>query len=489
MQLDDMILVSIDDHVVEPPDMFERHSPAKYRDQAPQRRRSDDGIEQWVFEGHEVGTIGLNASSAWPKEEWGFDPVASPRCAPARYDVHERVRDMNAQRRARVDVLPVVRRRSAAGMFIEATDKDLALGHASRPTTTGTSTSGAAPTPVASSRSRSRRSGTRRMVARDAPRRREGLPRGHHPRAPAPHGPAQLPRPRLLGPVLRRRVDEHGIVDVPPHRPGLGAIITRARRSVDNLIVARHPGLGARGAGPAVGSRCCASTPTSRSRWSEGGIGWIPYFLDRVDRHYREPASGPAHDFGDKLPSEVFREHVARVLHHRPVGAEAATDIGIDIIAWECDYPHSDSLVARRARSGARRVDGAGCSDDEIDKITWENALPLLRLRPVRAHAARGAHGRRAAGAGARRRHARRIHGGVAEAVRGAGHSPHTRSGSSLGPYVRPTTSHTSTLTKIAGASGMLRSMVEGCLGSSRVLFGVKQPERMLNKVPVVDAS
>ena len=29
MRMDDMILVSIDDHMIEPPDMYERHVPAK----------------------------------------------------------------------------------------------------------------------------------------------------------------------------------------------------------------------------------------------------------------------------------------------------------------------------------------------------------------------------------------------------------------------------------------------------------------------------
>ena len=35
MKTDDLILVSIDDHVVEPPDMFLNHVPAKYKDEAP----------------------------------------------------------------------------------------------------------------------------------------------------------------------------------------------------------------------------------------------------------------------------------------------------------------------------------------------------------------------------------------------------------------------------------------------------------------------
>ena len=42
MQLDDMILVSIDDHMIEPPDMFEKHVPAKWRDQAPRSVRKPE---------------------------------------------------------------------------------------------------------------------------------------------------------------------------------------------------------------------------------------------------------------------------------------------------------------------------------------------------------------------------------------------------------------------------------------------------------------
>ena len=39
---------------------------------------------------------------------------------------------------------------------------------------------------------------------------------------------------------------------------------------------------------------------------SEGGIGWVPYFLERVDRVYRMHRAWTHQDFGDKLPSEVF---------------------------------------------------------------------------------------------------------------------------------------------------------------------------------------
>src|SRR5437763_1332598 len=55
MRTDDLILVSIDDHVIEPRDMFERHVPAKYRDVAPRVVTDDAGVEQWVFQGEKAG--------------------------------------------------------------------------------------------------------------------------------------------------------------------------------------------------------------------------------------------------------------------------------------------------------------------------------------------------------------------------------------------------------------------------------------------------
>ena len=43
---------------------------------------------------------------------------------------------------------------------------------------------------------------------------------------------------------------------------------------------------------------------------SEGGIGWIPYFLERLDHSYRVHKAWTGADFGSKMPSEVFMEHV-----------------------------------------------------------------------------------------------------------------------------------------------------------------------------------
>lgn len=46
---DELILVSVDDHICEPREMFDAHVPAKCRDQAPRVVEEDDGVEQWWY--------------------------------------------------------------------------------------------------------------------------------------------------------------------------------------------------------------------------------------------------------------------------------------------------------------------------------------------------------------------------------------------------------------------------------------------------------
>jgi predicted TIM-barrel fold metal-dependent hydrolase len=99
MRLDDLILVSVDDHVVEPPsmtDFIRDHVPARFKDRAPRVVRRDDGTDAWLIEGQEIRTFGLNAVVGRPKEDWGHDPDTFEEVRLGAYDVHERVRDMDA---------------------------------------------------------------------------------------------------------------------------------------------------------------------------------------------------------------------------------------------------------------------------------------------------------------------------------------------------------------------------------------------------------
>ena len=88
MQLEDMILISVDDHVVEPPDMWEGRVPKKYADQVPKIVPLDDGTEAWEFDGKRSTNTGLNAVAGRPPEDYGLDAQAFEDMRPGCYDVH-----------------------------------------------------------------------------------------------------------------------------------------------------------------------------------------------------------------------------------------------------------------------------------------------------------------------------------------------------------------------------------------------------------------
>src|ERR1700675_4699767 len=74
MTKDDMILISVDDHIVEPPDMFKNHLSKKYADEAPRLVHNPDGSDSWQFRDVVIPNVALNAVAGRPKEEYGLEP-------------------------------------------------------------------------------------------------------------------------------------------------------------------------------------------------------------------------------------------------------------------------------------------------------------------------------------------------------------------------------------------------------------------------------
>jgi hypothetical protein len=115
---------------------------------------------------------------------------------------------------------------------------------------------------------------------------------------------------------------------------------------------------------------------------SEGGTGWIPYFLDRLDRTYEMHHLWTGQDFGDERPSDVFRRHILTCFIADPVGVHLRDDIGIDNICWEMDYPHSDSSWPRAPEEFAEVCATYDVPDRDIDKMSHENAMRWYQFEP-----------------------------------------------------------------------------------------------------------
>ncbi len=401
MNARDLILVSVDDHLVEPPHLFEGRLPARYADAAPKVERRPDGSDVWVFNGSVIPNIGLNAVAGRPKEEYGIEPTAFDEMRPGCYDVHERVKDMNAG-----GVLGSMCFPSFPGfsgrLFAACEDKELALAvlrayndwHidewcGSYP---GRFIPMALPVlwdPELAAAE------VRRVAAK-----------GCH-SITFTENPAALGYPSFHAehwdPLWRAVCDEGVVVSI--HLGSSGQLAVTAPDAPVDVMITLQPMNICQAAADLLWSRVLKEFPDIRIALSEGGTGWIPYFLDRLDRTYDMHRLWTGQNFGDQLPSDVFRQHFLTCFIADPVGIELRHLIGLDNIAWECDYPHSDSSWPEAPEELARVA--AGVPDDEVARITYENACRWYSFDPF-AHRARqkctvGALPRR--GEGARRRH------------------------------------------------------------------------------------
>ena len=129
------------------------------------------------------------------------------------------------------------------------------------------------------------------------------------------------------------------------------------------------------------GRRSCASSRTSSSRSPRAASAGSRTSSSRPTTCTSTTSPWTGSDFGDKLPSQVFREHVQTCFIDDVTGLRNRDEIGVDKITWECDYPHSDSTWPQSPED-MEVVPGGRLPDDEIDKITWENACRLYKFDP-----------------------------------------------------------------------------------------------------------
>jgi hypothetical protein len=84
----------------------------------------------------------------------------------------------------------------------------------------------------------------------------------------------------------------------------------------------------------------------------------------------------------------VFREHFLTCFISDAVGVELRNRIGIDNMAWEADYPHSDSMWPEAPEELGAVFQANGVPDDDVRKMTHENAMRWYSFDPF-AHVPR----------------------------------------------------------------------------------------------------
>ncbi|KPM52440.1 amidohydrolase [Frankia sp. CcI49] len=377
MNLDDMILVSVDDHVIEPPDMFVGRLPKKYEDDAPQLVHRDDGTDVWKFRDTVIPNAALNAIAGRPKEEYGLEPQGLDEIRPGCYDVHERVKDMNAGGLLAQMNFPSFPGFAGRLFVTEDVDFSLALVRAYNdwhvedwcaaypgrfiPMTI----------PVI---------WDAQLCAAEV---RRNAARGVH-SLTFSENPAVMGMPsfhdEFWNPLWEALCDTNTVLSI--HIGSSGRIAVPAVDSPPDVMITLQPMNIVSAAADLLWSRVLKDFPGLRIALSEGGTGWIPYFLERADRTFETHATWTMQDFGGKKPSEVFREHFLTCFIADSLGVGLRHEIGIDNIAWECDYPHSDSAWPTAPEGLWADFQKWNVPAEEINRMTYENAMRWYSFDP-----------------------------------------------------------------------------------------------------------
>ncbi|MFD0364653.1 amidohydrolase family protein [Nocardia sp. GCM10030253] len=377
MNIDDLILVSIDDHVVEPHNMFDGRVPSKWAEETPRVVVDEKGIDRWMYRGRPTGVAGLNAVVSWPPEEWGRDPAGYAEMRPAVYDIHERIKDMNVNGIHLSMCFPTFAGFSAGHLshfkdeitvaMIQAYNDwhledwvgaypDRFIPNAILPLWD--------PALAVAEIERLAARGCHSVTMAELPH-IDGLPSYHD--------------IDYWGPVFTALSENETVMNLHIGQ-GFGALRLAPNSPIDALMVLA-PSISQLAAQDLLWGPAFRTFPKLKVALSEGGIGWIPFFLDRSDRHYTNQR-WLRRDFGGKMPSEVFREHVLACYVTDKTSLKLRHEIGIDSIAWECDYPHSDSLWPNAPEFVLAELQAAGADDTDINKITWQNACRFFGIDP-----------------------------------------------------------------------------------------------------------
>jgi predicted TIM-barrel fold metal-dependent hydrolase len=381
MRVEDLVLVSVDDHVVEPPDLFEGRLTAKYAEQAPKLVRKDSGIDVWQFMDQELPNIGLNAVAGRPPEEYAMDPTSFDEMRSGCYDIHDRVKDMNANGVLGSMCFPSFPQ-FCGQLFARTATKDADLALALLQAYNDwhiESWCGAYPG---------------RFIPLSLPpmwdpelmaaevRRVAG--KGCH-AVTFSENPVHLGYESIHSghwdPFFAACEDLGTVVCV--HIGSSSKMVITAPDAPMDVLITLTPMNIVQAAADFVWSPVPKKFPRLKYALSEGGIGWVPYFRERIDYTYERHRFWTGQDMGARRPSQVLDEQVILCFIDDPVGVEMRHKMNVDMVTWECDYPHSDSSWPQSPEHFMKQMDSAGTvSDADREKISHANAMRLFQYNP-----------------------------------------------------------------------------------------------------------
>jgi predicted TIM-barrel fold metal-dependent hydrolase len=364
-------IISVDDHVVEPPHMFENRLPSRLQSDAPRIVESEEGHELWEFEGSLFTQGGTNAFAGRRPETVSQEPARFDQMRPGCYDINARVHDMDLSGVWASLSFPSLITGFCGRVFFNAQDPE--LGKACI------------------------------RAWNDWMYEEWYTP---YPERVIPLSIAFLRDPKVAADEIRRNA-ERGVRTVTfperPHNIGLPSLWDREHWDPiieavveTDTVISLHVGSSGlyplpEGAGLALSATLfgqlslgsCAEWlwsgypyryPSLKIAMSEGGIGWVAMLLDRLENIVDRSRYGRGWDM---RPAEVLRRNFWFCTLDDPSTIDTRYTIGIDHIMLETDYPHGDSTWPD-TQDLIKQVWGH-IPAEELRKMCSQNAAALYR--------------------------------------------------------------------------------------------------------------
>ena len=109
--------------------------------------------------------------------------------------------------------------------------------------------------------------------------------------------------------------------------------------------------------------------------YSEGQVGWMPYVMERMDKLWHERSDN---SFGTSLknpPTSYLDGRVYGCIFDDETGLANRDRVGMDKITFEVDFPHADSTYPDTLEVATKICTNAGLDDDEIYALMRGNAI------------------------------------------------------------------------------------------------------------------
>ena len=112
----------------------------------------------------------------------------------------------------------------------------------------------------------------------------------------------------------------------------------------------------------------------------EGGLGWVPYVIERLDHEHHKYYEKTVDHRLSMLPSEIFARQVYMTYEDEQLGVELIPRIGVENVMWASDYPHGDSTWPN-SRQAIADSPLAALGEAALRRIVCDNAAATYGVR------------------------------------------------------------------------------------------------------------